>query len=40
MATLRNLAIGVLRLASATNIAAGLRWAARAPVRALALLGL
>ena len=40
MATLRNLAIGVLRLAGATNIAAGLRWAARKPVRALALLGL
>jgi pilus assembly protein CpaF len=31
---------GVLRLAGAVNIAAGLRWAARAPVRALALLGL
>lgn len=40
MATLRNLAIGVLRLAGATNIAAGLRWAARVPARALALLGL
>ncbi|MGH8897651.1 MAG: hypothetical protein ACRDZ4_11655 [Egibacteraceae bacterium] len=40
MATLRNLAIGVLRLADATNIAQGLRWAARTPARAFALLGL
>jgi hypothetical protein len=40
MATLRNLAISVLRLAGVTNIAAGLRWAARKPVRVLALLGL
>jgi hypothetical protein len=40
MATLRNLAIGVLRLAGVTNIARGLRWVARAPARALALLGL
>lgn len=40
MATLRNLAIGVLRLAGVTNIARGLRWAACAPIRALALLGL
>jgi DDE family transposase len=40
MATLRNLAISVLRLAGAANIAAGLRWAARAPARTLALLGL
>jgi hypothetical protein len=40
MATLRNLAISVLRLAGVTNIAQGLRWAARAPARALALLGL
>lgn len=40
MATLRNLAIGVLRLAGATNIAQGLRWAAWSPARVLALLGL
>ncbi|MGH3922443.1 MAG: ISAs1 family transposase [Pseudonocardiaceae bacterium] len=40
MATLRNLAIGVLRLAGETNIARGLRWASRNPSRALALLGL
>jgi hypothetical protein len=40
MATLRNLAISVLRLAGVTNIARGLRWAARTPARALALLGL
>ena len=40
MATLRNLAISVLRLAGVTNIAAGLRWAARKPARVLALLGL
>jgi len=40
MAMLRNLAIGVLRLAGETNIARGLRWAGRDPSRALALLGL
>jgi predicted transposase YbfD/YdcC len=40
MATLRNLAIGVLRLAGRTNIASGLRWAARDYTRSLALLGL
>jgi hypothetical protein len=40
MATLRNLAISVLRRAGATNIAAGLRWAGRNPTRALGLLGL
>lgn len=40
MATLHNLAIGVLRLAGAANIARGLRWDARTPARALALLGL
>ena len=39
MASLRNLAIGVLRLAGATNIAAALRWVARRPERALTLLG-
>ena len=40
MATCRNLAIGALRLAGATNIAAGLRRNARDPARPLALLGL
>jgi hypothetical protein len=40
MATLRNLAISMLRLAGETNIARGLRWTARDPARALALLGL
>jgi Transposase DDE domain len=40
MATLRNLAISVLRRAGATNIAAGLRRAGRNPTRALGLLGL
>ena len=40
MATCRNLAIGALRLAGATNIAAGLRHNARDPTRPLALLGL
>jgi predicted transposase YbfD/YdcC len=40
MATLRNLAIGVLRLAGITNIAAGLRHTSRHPTRPLALLGI
>jgi hypothetical protein len=40
MATLRNLAIGVLRLAGVTNSAQGLRWAARTLARVPALLGL
>jgi predicted transposase YbfD/YdcC len=40
MATLRNLAIGVLRLAGITNIAAGLRHTGRHPVRPLTLLGI
>ncbi|WP_342669411.1 hypothetical protein [Streptomyces katrae] len=40
MATWRNLAIGVLRMAGVTNIAAGLRRNARDPRRPLALLGL
>ncbi|MGH8885786.1 MAG: transposase [Egibacteraceae bacterium] len=40
MATLRNLAIGVLRLAGAANIAQGSRWAAWSPARSMALLGL
>jgi predicted transposase YbfD/YdcC len=40
MATCRNLAIGALRLAGATNIASGLRHNARDPARPLTLLGL
>ncbi|MFJ8142831.1 hypothetical protein [Streptomyces sp. NPDC096013] len=40
MATWRNLAIGALRLAGATNIAAVLRCNARNTDRPLALLGL
>lgn len=40
MATCRNLAIGALRLAGTTNIAASLRHNARDPNRPLALLGL
>ncbi len=40
MASLRNLAIGALRLAGATTIAPTLRWVARQPQRALTLLGL
>ncbi|HUZ03543.1 MAG TPA: ISAs1 family transposase [Thermomicrobiaceae bacterium] len=40
MASLRNLVIGLLRLAGKTNIAAGLRWAARDINRALTLLRL
>lgn len=40
MATWRNLAIGALRLAGVTNIAAGLRHNARDPHRPLTLLGL
>jgi predicted transposase YbfD/YdcC len=40
MATWRNLAIGALKLAGVTNIAAGLRRNARNPRRPLALLGL
>lgn len=39
MATLRNLAISLLRLAGATNISAGLRWVARDQTRAAALVG-
>lgn len=38
MATLRNLAISLLRLAGATNICAGLRWVARDATRAAALV--
>jgi predicted transposase YbfD/YdcC len=40
LATLRNLAIGVLRLAGVTNIAQGLRQLSRRPEHALTLLGL
>lgn len=40
MASLRNLAIGLLRLAGVTNIAQGLRACARNFCRALRLLGL
>jgi hypothetical protein len=39
MASLRNLVIGLLRLAGHAKIARALRWIARNPVRALALLG-
>lgn len=40
MVTLRNLAIGLLRLAGHTQIAPTLRWVNRNPARALAFLGL
>jgi hypothetical protein len=39
MASLRNLVIGLLRLAGHASIARALRWIARNPARALALLG-
>jgi predicted transposase YbfD/YdcC len=39
LATMRNTAISVLRLAGATNIAATMRWVARDPARAAALIG-
>jgi len=39
MATLRNLAISLLRIAGATNIAAATRWVARDATRAVALMG-
>jgi len=39
MATLRNLAISLLRLAGAANIAASTRWVSRDATRAAALLG-
>ena len=39
MATLRNLAISLLRMAGVTNIAAALRWVARDATRAAALIG-
>jgi hypothetical protein len=40
MATLRILAIGLLRLAGHTQTAPTLRWVNRNPARALAFLGL
>jgi hypothetical protein len=40
MATLRNLAIGLLRLAGHTQITPTLRWVNRNPARALAFLSL
>ncbi len=40
MASLRNLAIGALRLAGEANITKGLRWTSRDPARAVPLLGL
>jgi len=40
LATLRNLAISVLRLVGFTNIAQGLRWMAFDHPRALKILGL
>jgi hypothetical protein len=40
MATLRNLAVGILRLRGQTNIAAALRHNARDATRPLALLGI
>lgn len=40
LASLRNLAIGALRHAGATNIAKSLRWTSRDPQRPLTLLGL
>jgi hypothetical protein len=39
MASLRNLAVSLLRLAGQPNIARGVRWAARDPSRAFGLLG-
>jgi len=38
-ATMRNLALGALRLAGTDNIAKGLRWVGRDPHRALSLFG-
>jgi hypothetical protein len=40
MASMRNLVIGILRLAGATNIAAALRHHARDATRPLAVLGI
>ena len=39
MATLRNLAMSLLRLAGVDNIAAAIRWIARDATRPAALLG-
>ena len=39
MAILRNVAISCLRLAGRRAIASSLRWVARSPMRALALIG-
>jgi hypothetical protein len=39
MASLRNLAVSLLRLAGHRSIAQGVRWAGRDPTRALGLLG-
>jgi hypothetical protein len=39
MASLRNLAVSLLRLAGHRNIARGVRWSGRAPTRAFGLLG-
>jgi hypothetical protein len=40
MATLRNLAVGALRLAGSANIAAALRHNSRDPIRPLIALGI
>jgi hypothetical protein len=40
MATLRNLAVSLPRLAGHRNVARGLRWAGRDPTRAFGLLGI
>jgi hypothetical protein len=39
LATIRNLAIGILRLAGVRNMIAALRWVGRDAERAAALLG-
>jgi predicted transposase YbfD/YdcC len=39
LATMRNTAIGLLRLAGATNVTATMRWVARDPARAATLIG-
>lgn len=39
LATMRNTAIGLLRLAGATNVTGSMRWVARDPARAAALMG-
>jgi hypothetical protein len=40
MASLRNLAVGLLRQAGQANIASGVRWVGRDPTRAFGLLGI